>query len=228
MNFSSSAQELPEWRGPISPFDYRDVAVAMTAVEERIAEAGDASGVEPPPMPPGISAEEVERLVQTARVEAAQQAAESERREYEKRLAEEREKVRCAIEAFGEERKRYIGGVEAEVIKLSLAIAAKILHRESTADPLLVGALVRIALEKLQAGSSVTVRVSAPEKESWERQLQHLSHGIEAQVTGDPHLAPGGCVVVAEVGTADLSIDAQLKEVEQNFLDLLSQRPTTR
>lgn len=226
MNFSSSAQELPEWRTPICPFDYRDVAVVMSVIEDGLREEEDA--VEVPPPTPGVSLEEMEELLFRARSAASSEATEAARREYEARLAEERATIRGAVEEFAKQRKTYFGGVEAEVIKLSLAIAAKILHRESSADPLLVGALVRIALERLQAGSSVTVRVGADEVASWTGQLQQLAHGIEAQVVGDPHLGHGECVVQAKVGSADLSIDAQLKEVEQNFIDLLAQRPTAR
>ena len=44
-------------------------------------------------------------------------------------------------------------------MQLALAIAAKILHREAQVDPMLVAALVRMTIEKMREGSSVTVRV---------------------------------------------------------------------
>ena len=38
-------------------------------------------------------------------------------------------------EEFRRERSRYFAGVEAEVVKLALAIAARVLHREAKLDP---------------------------------------------------------------------------------------------
>jgi flagellar assembly protein FliH len=64
-----------------------------------------------------------------------------------------------ARSAFSEQRTEYFARVEAEVVQLALAIAAKILHREAQVDPMLVAALVRMAIEKMREGSSVTVRV---------------------------------------------------------------------
>jgi flagellar assembly protein FliH len=45
------------------------------------------------------------------------------------------------------------------------------------------------------------------------------------QVTGDRSLEPGGCLIETELGVANLALEAQLKEVEQGFFDLLAQRP---
>jgi flagellar assembly protein FliH len=57
--------------------------------------------------------------------------------------------------------------VEAEVVQLALAIAAKILHREAQVDPMLVAALVSMAIEKMREGSSVTVRVAQGNGKRW-------------------------------------------------------------
>jgi len=38
-------------------------------------------------------------------------------------------------------------------------------------------------------------------------------------------MGPDDCVLETDVGSASFSIEAQLKEVEQGFFDLLAQRP---
>ena len=57
------------------------------------------------------------------------------RREWEEELEAkiENERAWCceACEEFRRERARYFAGVEAEVVKLALAIAARVLHREA-------------------------------------------------------------------------------------------------
>ena len=42
------------------------------------------------------------------------------------------------MKSFAESVLRYFAGVEAEVVKLALAIAARVLHREAKLDPLLL------------------------------------------------------------------------------------------
>jgi flagellar assembly protein FliH len=44
-------------------------------------------------------------------------------------------------------------------------------------------------------------------------------------VVEDGQIERGGCILETELGTANFSLDAQLKEVEQGFFDVLAQRP---
>ena len=52
-------------------------------------------------------------------------------------------------ESFAEERDRYLHAVEQEVVRLALAVAARILRREAQMDPLLLTGAVRVALGQL-------------------------------------------------------------------------------
>jgi flagellar assembly protein FliH len=47
-------------------------------------------------------------------------------------------------------------------------------------------------------------------------------------VVEDLTLEPKACVLETELGSANLGLDAQLKEVEQGFFDLLARRPETK
>jgi flagellar assembly protein FliH len=42
---------------------------------------------------------------------------------------------------------------------------------------------------------------------------------------GDPSLGLGHCTLETELGSTDLTLESQLKEIEQGFFDLLAQRP---
>ncbi len=94
---------------------------------------------------------------------AVEQAEQRLRSEFEQRLQAERAPVAAAVSEFGAQRDQYFARAEAEVVQLALAIAAKILHREAQVDPMLVATLVRMAVEKMREGSSVTIRVGAGE-----------------------------------------------------------------
>ncbi len=67
--------------------------------------------------------------------------------------AEER-RIRHAaelVENLAHERDQYLHKVEHEVVKLALAVAARILRREAQMDPLLLTGAVRVALGQLSA-----------------------------------------------------------------------------
>jgi flagellar assembly protein FliH len=53
-------------------------------------------------------------------------------------------------------------------------------------------------------------------------------NGSTIAIVEDPHLGPDDCILETDVGSANFSIEAQLKEVEQGFFDLLAQRPPVR
>jgi flagellar assembly protein FliH len=140
--------------------------------------------------------------------------------------AEERTQVNLAIGSFQQERDSYYQRVEGEVVRLSLAIARKILQREAQVDPLVLAAVAHVALEKISSGSKVCLRVPAAEIGKWQETLA-TSENLRPQpeVVADATLSGAQLILETEVGTADLSLEAQLKEIEQGFLDLLALRP---
>ena len=208
---------------PVSVLMYRDVAVAGWVIpvhdgDNPRRDAGQG----------GLSADEMERLLAEARTQAVAETVERLHNEMELSLAEERAKIRQALEQFKVEQRGYFAQVESDVVQLALAIVAKILHREAQVDPLLIAALVRIAVEKLHDGSSVCVHVSEGEGERWSTALASPVNGCTVDVVEDKHLKRGDCILQTDLGSTNFSMDAQLKEVEQGFFDLLAQRPTVK
>ena len=93
---------------------------------------------------------------------------------------------------------------------------------------MLVAALVRVAVDKLHDGSSVTVRVSPAQAGKWAKYLADPLNGSSIAVVEDTHLGPEDCILETDLGSANFSIDAQMKEIEQGFFDLLAQRPSVK
>jgi flagellar assembly protein FliH len=139
-------------------------------------------------------------------------------------LAEARSSVLAAITAFAAERKEYFRGVEAEAVKLALAIARKILHRETQMDPLLLRAVVRSAMDRLEETSKVVLRIPSNEAAGWERMFAEMPVQERPTVMADPRLQSGACLIESQMGSIELSVDAQLAEIERGFFDLLHQR----
>lgn len=175
-----------------------------------------------------LSKEEFEERIKRERSDAALQAEQRVRQEYELKLQATRASIAATISAFETQRDEYFARVEAEIVQLALAIAAKILHREAQVDPMLVAALVRMAAEKMREGSSVTVRVAPGRAKQWKEYFDAHSSVARVEVTGDAGLNDNDCVLETELGTANFGLDTQLKEVEQGFFDLLALRPVNR
>jgi flagellar assembly protein FliH len=169
-------------------------------------------------------AEQISLDLKMARNEAKAEARLEWEQELEERIVEERRVVLNACEEFVRERARYFAGVEAEVVKLALAIAARVLHREATLDPLLLTGVVRVALEKVAEDSATVLRVPAGAIEMW-REVFVASPESSLQVVGDERLSGGECVLDTNVGRVELGVSAQLEEIERGFFDLMQQRP---
>lgn len=210
---------------PIAALQYRDIAGHPRAAAE-----GEIPGGDPKRRHADAEMRDAElaaRIVQE-RSEAARETEQKLRQEYEQKVQSARRSIADAILDFTRERNDYFARVEAEIVQLSLSIAAKILHREAQVDPMLVATLVRIAAEKLREESSITVRTRPERAASWRQYFSAFPNLARVEIVEDPTLADGDCILETELGSANFGLEAQLKEVEQGFFDLLALRPPVR
>jgi flagellar assembly protein FliH len=150
----------------------------------------------------------------------------SARAEYEKAITALRGQVGKALGDFAVDRESYFQRVEQEVVQLTLAIARKILRREAQVDPLLLTGVLRVALEKVNAGTNTRLRANPSDIHIWREYFMQARETFPTpELIGDPALEPFRCVLETDLGTTEIGLDTQLKEIEQGFLDLLSQRP---
>ena len=173
-----------------------------------------------------MTAEEFAERIKQERADAAQQTEQRLRQEYDAKLQAVRAPIAAALAAFEVERGDYYSRVESEIVQLSLSIAAKILHREAQVDPMLVAALVRITIEKMREGSSVTVRVGPSRAKQWKEYFAGQSAVHRVTVVEDAELNEYDCLLETDLGTTNLGLNTQLKEIEKGFFDLLALRPT--
>ncbi len=165
-----------------------------------------------------------------ARLEEARRSTREESdREWEQRLEvlakAERMRTVDFSDLFQRERNKYFAAVEAEVVKLSLAIAERVLHRETKLDPLLLTGVVRVALSKIAEDSTSVLRIPKADLAKWRANIAEAQHP-ELRLVGDEVLQAGECVLETDVGRVELGIAAQLQEIERGFFDLLQQRPS--
>jgi flagellar assembly protein FliH len=172
------------------------------------------------------SASQKEQQILQRGIEEGKAAA---RAGFEQAAARLHEEIGRALRDFEAERDSYFQRVEEQVVRLALAIVRKILHRESQVDPLLLTGIMRVALEQIDAGSKIKLRANPVDIEVWRGYFTQAGENIpKPELTADPNLERYRCILETELGTTEIGLETQLKEIEQGFLDLLAQRPGSR
>ena len=169
-------------------------------------------------------AEERRKSFEAGRERGRQEGAEAERRAQSGAQAahehERRQQAAGLVESFQSERDRFLHAVEHEVVKLALAVAARILRREAQMDPLLLTGAVRVALGQLAEGTEVRLRVPQSDLALWTEAMALVPNlALKPLVIGDEGMRLGDCTVEAELGTVDLGVRSQLGEIERGFFD---------
>lgn len=130
------------------------------------------------------------------------------------------EQVRLLCEQYTRERDDILRAIEPEVVTLALRVAERIILREVQIDPLLLTGAVRAALGQLADKSKARVCVPQADADLWSESLAHLANlRCEPEVKADAQLRPGECRIECEYGTADLSVETQLRGIRRSFLD---------
>jgi flagellar assembly protein FliH len=225
---SSSAECNPVISLPIAALEYRDMAGHLISEGGIKSGMRSSNGIVKRRTEAEIREDELAERITRERAEATRQTEQRLRQEFESQLQAARGPIAAAVAAFEAQRAEYFARVEAEVVRLSLAIAAKILHREAQVDPMLVAALVRMTIEKMREGSSVTIRVNPRNAARWREFFARQTGVARIEVTEDEELSDQDCLLETELGVANFGLDTQLKEVEKGFFDLLALRPESR
>lgn len=153
---------------------------------------------------------QAEREAQTALQTASQAEAEKLRRA----------QAAALVENFAQAGDHYLHTVEHEVVKLALAVAARILRREAQMDPLLLSGAVRVALGQLSASTEVRLFVPGGEIDLWTEALALVPNlTLRLKVLPGEGMRLGDCLIETEMGSVDLGVRAQLSEIERGFFD---------
>jgi len=216
----------PGWIG-LAEYETGSGADALTLEESQALNYGTADGITATPQIAKAESDAQKSRTRAAWEEGYREGQARARAELEAALAKERESIVAAIREFSTARVEYFRHVEGEVVGLALAIVRKILHREAQLDPLLMSGLVRVALERIGASQTLHLRVHPEQVIAWQ---QYFAHQTDIPRTpdliGDASLEYGQCRLENEMGTTEIHLESQLKEIERGLFDLMAQKPS--
>jgi flagellar assembly protein FliH len=126
--------------------------------------------------------------------------------------------LELSIEQLTLHRARIQREAEPELVKLSMAIARRILRRELTVDPDALLGLLKAGLEKIDASEAHRVRVHPEQAALLGKLLADAARPID--VIADPSLETGAVVFETSRGALDTGLETQLREIERGFADI--------
>jgi flagellar assembly protein FliH len=110
---------------------------------------------------------------------------------------------------------------EREIVKLSLAIAQKIIIREINTDPTAIAQIARASLEKIPFSPQIKIRVNPADWEDIAKKPFEAEGYKDITIEPDNTINPGGCYLETEFGDIEICWQDQLKEIERLFNALI-------
>jgi len=212
----SSKLRLPEDQFPSSPVVWRQVRADLTAAQAQTQEDARAqmSWLE----------QDCERRMREAHAAGWREGEAAGGKQAAAELQSVIERLSRTIDELNHLRPQLRKDAESDMVRLSLAIARRVLRRELAIDPEALHGLVLAALEKLQAQEVCRVRVHPSQAASIAATLKGSVTGQAIEVTPDPSREPGAVIFETGRGNLDASIDSQLQEIGRGLADRLRQQ----
>jgi flagellar assembly protein FliH len=128
------------------------------------------------------------------------------------------ETMRGLVEMARLERHKIIEAAEPQIVRLSVAIAERILNQHVSADDNAVLDMTRAAITRLVNRETVTVRVNPADIETMRKhreKLMAMNDIDNLRVIEDQRVDRGGVVIETDAGTIDAKVSTQLREVRR-------------
>jgi flagellar assembly protein FliH len=121
-------------------------------------------------------------------------------------------------------RKKFRVEAEEATVKLALAIARRVLHRELVMDPEALLGLVKAAFQRCDARETHKLRLSPQDVELVREHRERLNLPPAVEVAADASLTRGSVIFETSRGELDASLDTQFIEIERGLTDVLKRR----
>jgi flagellar assembly protein FliH len=130
-------------------------------------------------------------------------------------------KLALSIKDLATVRKRHLIDAEEDAVRLAIAVARRVLHRELSVDPESLWGVVKAAFERVDARDIHRVRLNPEDVPILQRHLASAGMPPRVELVPDPALERGGVIVETDRGSIDASVSSQLGEIERGLVDLV-------
>lgn len=113
---------------------------------------------------------------------------------------------------------------EGDLVRLAIAIARRILHREIQVDHDALLGLTKAALGKIDHREIVQIRTHPESVELLQRVLEQGRTQKRIEIAGDARLDRGALIIETSRGQLDASVETHLEEIERGFTDLVGEQ----
>lgn len=167
-------------------------------------------------------AEQIRRQAEIAGRKAAEAAVE---RVMDEKVGKRMQTLLPALEQLMREindmRGALVAQWERSAVKVSSAIAQRIIRRELVHEPEITLDLITEALRFATGAAEITLHVSPTDYEHLGTQINRLAESLAqlapSEIVADPSISPGGCRVETQFGEIDQQIESQLKRIEEEL-----------
>ena len=118
-------------------------------------------------------------------------------------------------------RRRLRQQMEADLVRLAVAVARRIVRRELSVDPEALMGIVKSAVEKIAARELLAIRVAPADAARVSARLRELHLPERVEVIADSSLAWGAVVFDTARGQHDASVETQIEEIDRGLADLV-------
>ncbi len=193
--------------------------------------AANAQGVFTPAEAPTVEVADLQKRIAELEAALKTQVAQTGQTALDEGLRQGREESAAGMKAASERlaqtlaelvsfKRQLRSEAEMELVKLSLAVARRILHRELAADPDAMQGLVHAALQKIQGREIWRIRISPVGVEAARAALGRMGLGA-IEIVAEASFKSGDLVIETALGELDASVDTQLQEIQRGFTDRL-------
>jgi flagellar assembly protein FliH len=170
---------------------------------------------------PEDESEKADSMVEEAFTKGMEQGRSEIRMAFKEKVDQSIFALQTAIEEFNRLREKDLQQMEAETVRLALAIIKKVIGIESSNGEIITH-VVKQAMQKVSDPRSLTLRINPSDMKTVKKfnDVNPLESEMPStfQLEEDETILQGGCIIETKLGNVDARIDRQIEIIEEQLL----------